>query len=269
MSHRNPKVLGIWGDEGTRPVAAESYWRAPLRWAEEARQGGRLDRVFCGSLMDVGEDRPELAAPRRRLVELIAATADGLAWLLLTKRPENLARLYPEDVLARVAVGTTVEDQTRALDRLYWLTRTRARWRFVSAEPLLGEVDLTPWLAPDLLDWVIVGGESGAGARPMHPRWVDRLRMQCQAAAVPFFFKQWGEWQDGSATVAVPHRIMLTDGRALSASEYRRTFSKTPDDLYPTCVARVGKARSGRLLNGREWNQAPRAMAAPDGRGPC
>src|SRR5690349_347144 len=91
LSKRNPKTLGVWGANGSRAIAAESYWRQPLKWDKEARKTGQPWRVFCASLADVFEDRPELHAPRLRLLKLIEETT-SLTWLLLTKRPENVTR---------------------------------------------------------------------------------------------------------------------------------------------------------------------------------
>lgn len=193
---RNPKVLGIWGDDGTRPTAAEAYWRQPLTWNRKAEAAGERRRVFCASLADVGEDRPDLVAPRARLCELILAT-DWLDWQLLTKRIENVARLFPREVLERAIVGTTTENQEQADKRIPVLIDTPARQRFISAEPLLGPIDLdqcgaTPCDGWPGVDWVIVGGESGNGARPFGIAWARSIVQQCQAAGVAVFVKQLG-----------------------------------------------------------------------------
>src|SRR5262245_49606753 len=87
MSRRNPAVLGEWGKHGTRVIASEAMWREPLKWDRQARAAGVRKRVFCASLADVFEDRPELVAPRERLFRLIEDTPN-LDWQLLTKRPE-------------------------------------------------------------------------------------------------------------------------------------------------------------------------------------
>lgn len=92
--------------------------------------------------------------------------------------------------LPNVWVGVSVEDQTRATQRIPALVRAPAAVRYLSCEPLLAKLDITPW-APHL-DWVIAGGESGPNHRPMHPGWARSLRDQCAEHTVPFFFKQWG-----------------------------------------------------------------------------
>lgn len=274
MSHRNPKVLGVWGDDGVRAIGAEAYWKNPLKWAAEARALGKRERVFCGSLMDVGEDRPELVAPRARLCGLVDQTADALVWMLLTKRIENILRLFPVDILQLVGLGVTTEDQPRADVRIPQLLRTPAEWRFISAEPLLGNIDLErggfalhrPITSPTGTHWpgldlVIAGGETDSD-RPMHPDWARALRDQCVADGVAFFFKQHGDWAPGSQFQHYDKlRVVLRDGRSMTMDEFRATFSQTPGDLSPTLVANVGKHAAGRLLDGREWNEFPAGQA--------
>lgn len=151
MSKRNPAMLGVWGEEGTRVLASESMLREPLRWNEEARKAGRRARVFAYSLGDVFETplKPENAAicneARRRLFDLIRRTP-WLLWMLLTKRPENIMALIPEDWRKRlpdnVMVGTSVENQPAADLRIPHLLSVPGR-RFLSMEPLLERVVLT------------------------------------------------------------------------------------------------------------------------------
>ena len=214
MSGRNPKVLGEWGPKGARAIASESYWRQPLTWNRQAAKLNERRRVFCASLADVFEDREELVTWRRGLFDLIQATPH-LDWLVLTKRPENVLRMMAEAGLYAAAnpnlpcpqpnlwLGTSVEDQETADRRIPELLKVPAAVRFLSVEPLLESVDLSPWLAPTtlplpeppgdpLIDWVIVGGEGGKGARPCFAGWIASIVEQCQAASVPVFVKQWG-----------------------------------------------------------------------------
>lgn len=320
QSKRNPNVLGIWGDGGTRVVASDSYWREPLKWNRAAEQAWERHRVFCASMADVFEDRPELRMPRARLWQLITLTP-YLDWLLLTKRPENamawccrwadldgescepkmvrgpeLTRAcHPSGrgqifadmlesmgepppgcafptfdwmegprwwgpVLRNVWIGTSVENQETADERIPKLLACPAAVRFLSIEPLLGPVDLSPWT--DFIDWVIVGGESGPKARPMHPDWARSIRDECRAAKVPFFFKQWGEWQDGSAGGA-PQAAVLTNGRYAfpwtreSAAAIDRDLRGKWGAFHPTAMTKVGKKAAGRLLDGVEHNAFP------------
>lgn len=216
LANRFPGTHGTWGAGGTRVVSADAYWRQPLKWDRAAAEAGERHRVFCASLADVFEDRPDLVEPRLRLFSLIADTRN-LDWLLLTKRPENALRFfevaadYMGLALADLVpwpnlwLGTSVEDQRRADERIPHLLACPAAVRFLSCEPLLGPVDLDgrtpvgdPWLPSGLhpssgfVDWIIVGGESGPGARPMDLAWARSLVAQGRTAGVPVFVKQLG-----------------------------------------------------------------------------
>ena len=177
---------------------------------------------------------------------------------------------------ANVWAGTSVEGQKYA-PRLDCLARVPAKVRFVSVEPMLGPVDLRKWLHDEhcskrpgtkefaiagschcdcvgqqnkVLSWVIVGGESGPGARPMHPAWARGVRDQCQAASVPFFFKQWGEW------IWAPDELNFT--RALLwAGE--KIPSSPAHQFYSTghTAFKVGRKYAGAVLDGREWQEWP------------
>lgn len=158
--------------------------------------------------------------------------------------------------LPNVWLGVSVEDQTRANDRLKYLIATPAAVRWVSAEPLLGPVDLTHWFHSPMdmakrLDWVVVGGESGPGARPMHPDWARSLRDQCAAAGVPFLFKQWGEWWPRDQWEHNPD-LILPDDDYVAAGNALGTMRLQTEVMH--CV---GKARAGRLLDGVEHHAFP------------
>ncbi len=231
LAKRNPGVLGIWGPKGTRVVASESYWRQPIRWNQEAREAGERRRVFCASLADVFEDRDELEEPRDRLWSLMFKTPH-LDWLLLTKRPEYAREWINYCSLpANAWLGVSVEDQQRANERIPELLKIEASVRFLSVEPLLGPVDLTPWLKS--LDWVIIGGESGHRARPCNLAWIRSIRDQClQAAGASVFIKQLGSVPMDESV----HRYGLT---ALALRDAKGgDWSEWPEDLrvreYPT-----------------------------------
>jgi protein gp37 len=183
-----------WGPTAQRRRTSDSNWRKPLAWNRKAQQEGAPRRVFCASLADIFEDNPQVYDWRYDVYSLTEATP-WLNWLLLTKRPENVIDMVPPVWAFRqwphnVWIGTSVENQAAADKRLPILTCIPAPVRFLSCEPLLGPVDLSPWLRR--ISWVIAGGESGTQARPMGPDWARSLRDQCQAAGVPFLFKQWG-----------------------------------------------------------------------------
>lgn len=212
FAERNPAVLGEWGPHGTRVIASEAKWREPPAWSREAAVAGEMQRVFCASLADVfeGQDTtPEDAWPhveiaRRRLFNMIRNETPFLHWLLLTKRPQNIVPTLLRcsgwyDVFARrnLWLGTSVEDQATAEERIPHLLRVRhagVRVRFLSCEPLLGPVDLGPFLdvKGSQLHWVIVGGESGGGSRPFRLEWCEEIVSTCRAAGVPVFVKQMG-----------------------------------------------------------------------------
>lgn len=193
LAHRNPRVLGIWGPQGTRPLASESLWEEPRKWNREAHKRQRRHRVFCASLADVFEDRRDLDVPRQRLFNLVEETP-WLDWQILTKRPENVSDLAPlwcDDWPVNAWLLTSIEDQENANARIPWLLRAPARLRGLSVEPLLSEIDLGPWLCKDMIHWVIVGGESGSD-RACDVHWVRSLIYQCRHYRVPVFVKQLG-----------------------------------------------------------------------------
>jgi protein gp37 len=135
-----------WGPAGIRRITADANWRKPVKWNADAAAGGYRSKVFCASLADVFEDRPELVEPRARLFALIGATPN-LDWLLLTKRPENVRRLAPSAWVPpagmfpeNVWVGATAENQERFDERVHELVQVPARIRFLSMEPLLEDV---------------------------------------------------------------------------------------------------------------------------------
>lgn len=249
------KGLEVWGPASTtaRHRTSEANRRKPFAWNRAAKRDGVRRKVFCSSLSDVFEDHPMLAPWRADLWRTIEA-CDGLDWQLLTKRPENILAMVPESWRAawpaHVWIGTTVEDQRRAEERIPHLLAVPARVRFLSCEPLLEEVDLSEWIEPqshcgrcteslsgivndpcpacgigDLIttwgraqaerwktgeryedteqgerdradgcgiSWVIVGGESGPGARPFDLAWARSIVRQCREAGVAVFCKQIG-----------------------------------------------------------------------------
>lgn len=199
----------VWGVQAPRRFFGDKHWNEPNRRNERCAKAGARERVFCASMADVFEDRPDLVPHRDRLWRTIGATP-WLDWLLLTKRPENVDRLG-HDVLGRCWLGTTAEDQRRADERIPLLLQCPAAVRFVSAEPLLGPVDFRNmlvdsqssanvltgrWTGDDItkicprVDWVIVGSESGPGARPMARDWARSVVDQCTDSGCAVFTKQ-------------------------------------------------------------------------------
>ena len=188
----------VWGKTADRRRFGDKHWQEPLRWNRQAEAAVRPALVFCASMADVFEDRDDHAGDRHRLWQLISETP-WLEWQLLTKRPENVLDMVPAVWLLHrwppnVWIGTTIEDQQRAEERLDLLLSIPATVRFVSAEPLLGPVRLG-WAASigwRLPEWVICGGESGPGHRPLDPDHARMLRDECDELGIPFLFKQHG-----------------------------------------------------------------------------
>ena len=268
-------------------------WKGQLHFPCDIAPGGQTIARWDGTQL-VRELDPEADARglqpatmdhlRLELFDLIRRTPH-LDWLLLTKRPGNWRKaveaalrihlkcpsscssLYrflrgwlDGDAPANIWIGTTVEDQQRADERIPRLLLIPATVRFLSCEPLLGPVDLVHMTTDPpnsgfaltdgfgrfdgedpAIHWVICGGESGPGARPMHPEWARSLRDQCQAAGVAFFFKQWGEW----------HPDCLCPGKGHPDRTIARPSPGTRGVMF-----QCGK-HAGRLLDHREWNELP------------
>lgn len=265
--NRGKIALPLWGAIGDRYVTSESNWRTPLRWDRAAAKAGERHRVFCASLADVFEDRRDLDPLRARLRSLIQQTPH-LDWLLLTKRIDRAGALMgeaterayqdggllgdPDPWPENVWIGTTVEDQQRANERIPHLLRIPARVRFLSVEPQIEQIVMLPsWIldydysggrtvASPRVDWVICGGESGPRARPLDLAWARSLRDQCKASGVPFFMKQLGahvRW-DGFASPEVPihHGLRSEDDgrggwRAHLRDSHGGDMSEWPEDL--------------------------------------
>jgi len=238
----------------------------PLGWRKPRR-------VFVNSMGDLFHE-----GVRREWIEQafgVMALARQHVFMVLTKRALRMRMLLADDVAMRKGVhraarmigrslgletwptrnvwlGVSVEDQRAADERIPELLATPAAMRFVSCEPLLGPVDLKPWLGERRrLDWVIVGGETGPGARPMHPDWARSLRDQCTAAGVPFFFKQWGEW--------LPEGQFGADGDTPTPANTgcQRALVGLLEGGDGVVCYRVGRRNAGRLLDGRTWDESP------------
>lgn len=158
----------------------EQMLDVPLRWRQPKR-------IFVNSMSDLFHEEVPLTFIRR--VFAVMRRADWHQYQILTKRAERLAKVGPRlQWPDHVWMGVSVESN-RYVDRIECLRQSKAHLKFLSLEPLLEPL---PDLNLDAIDWVIVGGESGPGARPMKPEWVRDIRDQCRRAGVPFFFKQWG-----------------------------------------------------------------------------
>ena len=232
-------------------------------------------RIFVNSMSDLfHESVPDTFIDK---VFAVMAIAQWHTFQVLTKRPDRMVAYFADmkkssdrgfnvcsyfgatdeqvDRIARIPsglpnvwLGVSVEDQATADERIPLLLQTPAAVRWISAEPLLGPVDLGKHLfvgaeggidfsytPRNLLHWVVVGGESGRHARPMQREWARSLRDQCEAASVPFLFKQWGEWAPN----------WLNDDNGI----------ETPGSMW---MDRMGKKMAGRMLDGKLHDEYPR-----------
>lgn len=285
-----------WGPGSTRKMQSESYWKQPLKWNEAAEKAGVQAKVFCASMADVFEDHKDVHESRMRLFNMIDKTP-WLIWQLLTKRPENIREFTPVwhklGFPDNVWIGTSVENQKAADERIPHLLEVPAKVRFLSCEPLLGPLEFSDVTRRSDavrvlgqrsltgIHWVIAGGESGPKARPMHPGWVRSLRDQCQAAGVPFFFKQWGEFGTKfHDTYGVPKFSMFHSfqqwvnqaGKWMSnptcvdiagnICHIGEGFMNARDNnLFPVAVMhKVGKHKAGAILEGKEYKEFPKVL---------
>lgn len=279
MANRLAGRFGYPADDPFRVTFHPDRLDAPKKWFRE--------RVFVNSMGDL------FLATREQIDAVFSAMYHDRGeniFIILTKQPAAAARYVagmwdrdkapmPRGDYGRIVIGTSVSDQPTADRFIPEILQIERFTLAVSVEPMLGPVDLTQFYRGGIvikplcglewtptgkgnmvankasrIDWVICGGETGPGARPMHPDWPRSLRDQCQEAGVPFFFKQWGEWRpDDFATVlpsgATPPRkwVHVVTGEAFDYS-------------YPTNtkqMMRVGKKAAGCLLDGREWKEFP------------
>ena len=266
----------------------------PLRWKKPRR-------IFVNSMSDLFHENIPFDFIDR--VFAVMAMCPQHTFQILTKRPERMLEYFNNTggvsrrdwvliavsrvtrksrvdsfqwPLHNVWLGVSVEDQKTADERIPLLLQTSAAVRWISAEPLLGEIDLrklnADGFAYDLdelngesneetfyenisLDWVVVGGESGKSARPMHPDWARKLRAQCVESNVPFLFKQWGQWKEINLSESVGEKewYIINKNGVIDIPDDR-----TPsEDIGEVAMIEVGKKKAGRTLDGRTWDEYP------------
>lgn len=258
--------------QGFKVTLHESELDRPLRWKKPRR-------IFVCSMGDLFH--PAVNAGFIRRVFQTMQACPQHTFLVLTKRPErasgvDLSNTISPWPLPNVWLGTSCENQAAAADRIPHLLACPAVVRFVSCEPLLGPInfgDLACWMTEDTgalplgskaimaIDWIIVGGESGPKARPMHPNWARSIRDKCVEGAVFFFFKQWGEYVPGAPyysddadrdpALDRPH-VLVTPG-----GEYWDPREDGQPPPGTSIMHRVGKKKAGRLLDEMEWDEMP------------
>jgi protein gp37 len=218
----------------------------PVRWQTPRR-------VFVDSMSDLFH--PKIPLGFFAEVWDVMVVTPIHTYQILTKRPQRIARTLGPDGIGFYAVegavpcpqpniwlGTSIESDSFTR-RAEALRTSPAAIRFLSLEPLLGPL---PSLDLTGIDWVIVGGESGNGARPMHPDWARDIRDRCTRAGIPFFFKQWGAWAPDS-----------TPGIDQRAPSIWVESSRGGEE----CMLRVGSKNSGHELDGRAWREFPAAAS--------
>ncbi len=245
----------------------------PLTWRKPRR-------VFVCSMGDLFH--PHVAHAIQRKIWTVMGKAPQHRFMILTKRPGRMRAILDGwegyTPLPNVWLGVSAEDQAALDERARDLVKAPAAVVFLSLEPLLGPVNLRGLLP--CIDWVIAGGETGPGARPMHPQWALDIRDQCEAAQVPFWFKQWGEWEPGCARAnrKKPARAVFQTGESYPATiewnadrcvchvmgghaDRMRVQNMTPDGRWkdggPVLMTRAGKAAAGRSLQGVTHQQEP------------
>jgi protein gp37 len=264
----------VFGAGKPARLLSDHYWNEPYRWDRDAKKLGTRYRVFCGSMCDIFQERDDVNAEREKLWKMIEETPN-LTWMLLTKRPENADRIivprwshyWPRNVWA----GVTVENQEQAERRIPYLLRLNAAVRFLSCEPLLGKVELTysrfcktmKWgppnpprwqesnrsreetfrgevrwlLGPDAgkINFIVVGGESGAKARTCNIDGITSIVRQCRSAGIPVHVKQLGENPVGKMPLNPPVRNLWHTEENLYHYEFSdrkaKNMAEWPEDL--------------------------------------
>lgn len=278
------------GQWNGRIKVADHLIDEPLKWKKSRR-------IFVNSMSDLFHENVDEETILAIFTTMAKATQH--TFQILTKRPQRMCNILQKWEssgltlreghgirLTNVWLGVSVENQQAAEERIPALLQTPAAIRWVSAEPLLGPLDLTAIcyertatyedildalfceddpedchpIGTATIDWVVAGGESGAGARSLHPDWIRSLRDQCTNSRVPFFFKQWGEWLPGEA---IPGRTVYA--RCDNGADFTHTGNKRRDNFGthsdkhsgPLISLRIGKKNAGRMLDGKIWNQFP------------
>lgn len=212
-----------WGKGKPRRVTSDTNWLQPVKWNKLAQEAGEQHLVFCASLADVMDDEaPE--GVRERLWELINATPH-LTWQLLTKRPQRYTRYLPKYGFDHnnVWLGTSAENQEFYDVRWPYLRDVCGEYKlvsFISYEPALGPLSIDKWMTQYLMrnnaayfrllpHWIICGGESGAGRRPMEQKWADDLKRECEMWQVDFFMKQMSARTPEEGAKLIPPHLLI------------------------------------------------------------
>jgi protein gp37 len=274
MRHSATKYGGL-----TRVVNDNAIWNGIVRLDEPSLTHPLETKTpttyFVNSMSDLGHEG--LSDEQIARVWGVMRAANWHDYQVLTKRPDRLRRFLCSAAAQRLVLeetrkfrpgldleprdpvwlGTSVENQPAADERIPELMKTPAAIRFLSIEPLLGATTIKPVIERELrngggrIHWVIVGGESGPGARPMHPSWARQIRDECAVLGIDFFFKQVGSWAWRSATSSgrKARRALMPNGTVL------RLGVPWPAQAQPIIFG--GKKSGGRLLDGKMHEAGP------------
>jgi len=274
-----------WGVDAPRRFATEGYWGNLEKWNRWGERDGRIYTVFSNSMSDLFDIHPtkeindQMNASRARYFDLVEKTPN-LIYLLLTKEPGNIMELLPRrwtvggQIPRNICFLTTIENTEYARLRLPELLKVPAKWHGVSMEPLLAPIDLfdstllegekTPLLMPEdavrsdifhKLDWVIVGGESGAkkDIRPMLPAWARFARDQVSRSSSHFFFKQWGVWKPWEKSDRGGWESQTGQNIELPAQNWNWKFEHDHGVVFE----RVNKNDNPKVLDGVQYINKP------------
>lgn len=290
-AHRLRGRFGYPADDPFRVTLHPERLKEPLRWSKPRRvfvcsMGDlfhpEVPETFIAQVLHEMCWRPEhtfLVLTKRpdRMAELLCGSRfrDLLAKQFLYRIEEYVSIYHPRRnwPLPNLWLGVTAENQARADERIPILLQIPAAVRWVSCEPLLGPIDLhdylwnhhdgtaagypVAWAEKGGIHWVVVGGETGPGARPCHPDWIRRIRDDCVAARVPFFLKHLGEY------ITAYDAGFRVDERDRWGRELGAAWAKSkPEWRCCAQMVHVGRRAAGRLLDGREWNEMPGVSAS-------
>jgi protein gp37 len=218
---------------------------------EDLSRWKKARRVFVCSMSDLFHE--DLSWDNRARIFRAMREAKQHTYLLLTKRPHIAAHYDWFDHEPNWWLGITAENQKTYDKRAPILSKMKCAHRWISFEPLLGSIDIEAldWRC----DWAVVGGETGLGARPMHPDWVRSVRDQCQTANIPYFFKNWGEY---APTKAIPIRGKYTGGGIFLKPDGSYGCQGDWWDGRAVAMDKMGKKAARRLLDGRTWDEIPK-----------
>lgn len=240
----------------------------PMKWK-------KTQMVFVNSMSDLFHEDVDF----QFIIEVfhVMKKCPHIIFQILTKRADRLVEFMndcaynpygdPFEPLPNVWIGVSVEDQKTADKRIPNLLKIPAAVHWISAEPLLDKIDLEKHLYPTrkgrMIKWVVVGGESGSKARPIHPDWVREIRNVCIDADVSFFFKQWGEWCPADGNIE-SCEITYLCGELQNGMETAVPLgmdNESSKNHYwdnEVFAVKIGKKKAGRLLDGKEWNEYPK-----------